>query len=265
MTEFSILTIKLLFLFLPGIIFSLVYEKITFHTKKEFNYFIIHSFIFGVLSYFIYGLYLKIFHSNPSKQEIYFLQDLLKSDSNVLHIKEIFIASIIGLFLSILIAWFKNQHVIENLKKVEFYKQFFSIKMKPIICPFLFIKCPKFTAPYLEIKFKNIIKFLNPFKTCEHDVWYNLFNNDNDNMKWVSITDNAQKLRYEGWVAKYSYSYKENELFIRDVIVYNEDDDEIKRVPGIYLSRNADNLTVEFIAMEATDLIDRYKGDENDK
>ena len=264
MTGFSILTIKLLFLFLPGIIFSLVYERITFHTKKEFNYFIIHSFIFGVLSYYIYGLYIKLFHNCLKTKELYFLKDLLKSNDNSLHIKEIFIASLIGLFLAIIFAWFKNQHVFENIIKGEFYKQFYEITKKPIICPFSFEKCKKFKIPFITIKLNTILKFLNPFKICENDVWNNLFNNRDDDMKWVSVSDNAQKLRYEGWVAKYSYSYKENELFLRDVIVYNEDDDEIKRVPAIYLTRKSDNITIEFIAITPTELIDRYKGDEDE-
>lgn len=41
----SITTIKILLLFFPGIIYCLVHEKITFHPKREFNYFLIRSFV----------------------------------------------------------------------------------------------------------------------------------------------------------------------------------------------------------------------------
>ena len=61
MNEFSITTVKILLLFLPGIIYCLIHEKITFHPKREFNYFLIRSFVFGVVSYFIYGIYITLF------------------------------------------------------------------------------------------------------------------------------------------------------------------------------------------------------------
>lgn len=251
MGEFSILTIKLLFLFLPGIVYCLVYDMITFHQKKEFNYFIIHSFIFGVISYFIYGVI--TFIKEQSFNEIHFLKDLLNNNAK-LHINEIFYATIIGFVLSIFIAWLKNQSVFKNILNKDFYKNFYNIERKNIDKWIL-----KFSMPIISINFKNILNFLNPFKVCQGDVWNNIFNSNDDDTKWVTIEDHFLKQKYEGWVYKYSDTYKENELFLKDVIIYDEQGHEVKRTPGLYIARKPEEITIEFFAIKPTELIYRYK------
>ena len=69
----SITTIKILLLFFPGIIYCLVHEKITFHPKREFNYFLLRSFVFGVISYITYGIISVIFQGKDL-EDVYFLK-----------------------------------------------------------------------------------------------------------------------------------------------------------------------------------------------
>ena len=62
---------------------------------------------------------------------------------------------------------------------------------------------------------------------------------------------------------KANWAFKENELFLKDVIVYDEDDEELKRLPGLYITRKPDDITIEFFAIQPTELIDRYDKEEN--
>ncbi len=263
MEDLSITTIKILFLFLPGIIYCLIREKITFHQKKEFNYFMIRSFVFGVISYLVYGIYIVIFQKK-NLEDISFLKYILSNNVNI-QINEIFFASIIAVIMAILFSWLKNQHVFENIFNKDFYNQFYVKNYHTLHCPLKKRECEIFKIPYIKINWENIFKFLNPFKVCENDVWNTIFNSNDPNMSWVSITDNKLKLRYEGWVYKYSDTFKENELFLKDVIVYNENDEELKRLPGLYITRKAEEITIEFFALEPTELINRYKEENNDK
>lgn len=255
MGEFSELTIKILFLFLPGIIYCLIYEKLTFNPDKEFNYFIIHSFIFGIISYFIYGIYLCF--RGQSLEDIHFLTDLLSTGAKQIHVNEIFAASIIGCLLALFITWMKNQRVLYNIFRKNSYKQFIIEEEKNIkffwVNKNINIKRPDFV---------NILRFLNPIKVFDNDVWNNIFNNNEDEYKWVLVKDHILNLKYEGWVYKFSDSVKNNELFLKDVIVSNIENIELYRTPGLYITRKKDDITIEFFAIKPTNLIDRYKEEE---
>lgn len=259
----SITTIKILLLFFPGIIYCLVHEKITFHPKREFNYFLLRSFVFGVISYITYGIISVIFQGKDL-EDVYFLKYLTSSkDIDYIQVYEIFFASCIAVIIAIVYAWFKNQCVFANIFNKDFYNKFFEKKYYAIHCPFKKKECEILKIPYIKINLGNILKFFNPFKVCENDVWNAIFNSNDPDMRWVSISDNKLKLRYEGWVYKYSDNFKENELFLKDVIVFDEDDEELKRLPGLYITRKSDEITIEFFALEPTELIDRYKEKKN--
>lgn len=248
---------------MPGIIYCLVHEKITFHPKREFNYFLIRSFVFGVVSYFLYGMYIIIFQGK-SLEDINFLKNIILSNKiDNLQVNEIFFASICAIVWAVIYAWIKNQHVFENIFRKDFYTNFYEKKYWQIDCPFKRQKCSCLKIPYIRIDFVRILKFLYPFKVCESDVWNSIFNSNDETLKWANIIDSKLNLKYEGWVYKFSDTYKENELFLKDVIVYNEDGEELKRLPGLYITRKSDDITIEFFAIEPTSLIERYKEDEN--
>lgn len=84
-------------------------------------------------------------------------------------------------------------------------------------------------------------------KFAEVDVWDYIFNSENEEMKWVIVRDVKNNLMYQGWVEAFSDTVKENELFMRDVVVYkNSTAEEYYSMPGLYISRNRDEITVEF-------------------
>ncbi len=250
MGEFSILTIKLLFLFLPGIIFCLVYERITFHTKIQDNLkiFSVHAFVWSIILYYLYTKF--------SSNEVYFLKDLLNTNSNTLHINEIYSVSILSLALAIFAAWIKNQHIFENFRTKSFWLNFINKHEKKIL---------KFNITYYTLDVHYLFQILNPFKICQGDVWSNIFNTEDNDMKWVIIHDGLLNLIYEGWVYKYSDTYKENEIFIRDVIVFNQEYKELRRISGLYITRNSENLTIEFPTLKSTGAINRYKENKNEQ
>ncbi|WP_409295052.1 DUF6338 family protein [Peribacillus sp. SCS-26] len=79
----------------------------------------------------------------------------------------------------------------------------------------------------------------------EKDVWSEVFNMEET--PWVVIRDYDTDRMFQGWVAYYSDSYQENELFLRDVIVYeNTSGRQLYEVPGLYLTRDSASLHIEF-------------------
>ena len=80
------------------------------------------------------------------------------------------------------------------------------------------------------------------------DVWSYIMNSDIP--EWGVVRDIQQDLMYEGWIQAFSDSsdnINNNELFLRDVKVYkNSTAEELYEVPGLYISRIKDNITVEF-------------------
>ncbi|QLG37694.1 hypothetical protein HW560_05955 [Paenibacillus sp. E222] len=82
-------------------------------------------------------------------------------------------------------------------------------------------------------------------KFAEEDVWGYVFNNDS--IRWVTLRDFEKKLIYEGWVEAFSQVHVNSELFIRDVTVYDmENVNSFYNVDAMYVSRNHDNITIEF-------------------
>lgn len=222
-------------------------EKLTFHPKREFNYFIIYSFIFGVIAYIIYGFILKC-SAYPCK-EVYFLNDLNSASSNIanhqekFHYWEIFWTSIIALIMAIIVSWGINQKILENIINKISNNQWIQNNLPT------FVKWSEYLV--ITKKFNNI------------DVWNNIFNDVDDATKWVMVTDQELKLKYDGWVYKFSDDVKNNELLLRDVIVYDMDSNEKYRTPALYLTRKNDSMTIEFYRMPTTNHFDRYKEEED--
>ncbi|MDD3236667.1 MAG: hypothetical protein PHV37_01045 [Candidatus Gastranaerophilales bacterium] len=129
----------------------------------------------------------------------------------------------------------------------------------------------------LKIQNSNFIEkifptFLNLYKRLiitkkfsRIDVWNEIFDMPDSDYHWVLITDFEIKQRYEGWVSKFSDNVKENELFILDVIVYDLNDKELYRTPGLYMTRKIDNITIEFFKLTKTKHYDRYKNIKGEK
>lgn len=214
MGEFSILTIKLLFLFLPGIIYRLLYERWLVRPKREFNYFIIYSFIAGVTFYSIYWGIIKVFFK--SNKDIFFIEDLLNINNVSLHYKEILYTILISVIAAYIISWWKNHCVSKKILKV---------------------------LPFIE-------KIIDKFKPSKVEqtigVWDCVFDGLDDNESWIVVHDRKEKIKYYGWLEKYSENVKENELFLTDVQVLNDDDSVIKKIPAVYIAQKNDDIVIEF-------------------
>jgi len=224
--EISELTLRLLLLFLPGIIITLILERLTVSDEKRHFYFILSSFLYGIFSYAFYALLLIIFDCLPRIEintNVIFLDALIDEEIKI-NFGEILKVSIISVVLGFFIATLINQ------KYLHRFSQFIGISKK-----------------FAEI-----------------DVWGYLLNSKDDELRWVRVRDTEHNLCFEGWIEAFSDTHKNNELFLRDVIVFkNDTGDKLYNVPGLYISRNPDNLTVEFYALQ-TDLKKKFEEKENE-
>lgn len=208
--QLSEFTLKLLFLFLPGVISRLIMEKLTVCEEKRHFYFILYSFVFGMLAYVTYFLILQILGIFLTiGTDVKFIECLFTKDSAIDN-TEIFIVSSIAVILGFVLSFIKNEYFLyEFARKLGVTKRF-----------------------------------------AEIDVWGYINNSDEEDIRWVRIRDHKNDLCYEGWVDAFSDSVKDNELFIRDVKVFrNSSGNELYFVPGMYLSRNVDEITIEYHAL----------------
>ena len=108
------LTLKLLFLFFPGVIYYVILHKITFRPKKDFNFFVIYSFIFALMSYALYAVILKIFVGVDSK--ISFLSDIF-SKSSEFNYMEVFNVTLVAIITVVIYSFFVNKKVLYNINR----------------------------------------------------------------------------------------------------------------------------------------------------
>lgn len=241
MGDLSELTIKILFLFLPGIIYCILIHKFTFRPKKEFNMFFLYSFIFGFGIYALYAFIQKIFFKVPT---IHFF-DYLFTTPKTFNYEEIAFVSMLAIALAFIYSWFSNQRILYNLNA------------KITNSAFIQRHLPTYLSWY------KIMPFTKKFDRI--DVWNEIFDMPDQSYHWVLITDYDVKLKYEGWVSKFSDNVKDNELFLRDVIVYGIEDNELYRTPALYISRKSDNITIEFFRVKPTKHYYRYKSEKGGK
>ncbi|MFH0702025.1 MAG: DUF6338 family protein [bacterium] len=207
MGELTNFTLKIMCLFLPGIISYLIIESLIFYKKKEFSYFIVYSFVLGFLAYFnYYGILYVLNKLNILNidNQIYFFNVLNNTDSKIKFL-EIFWVSILAVANAIIISYIINEKLFHKIMR----------------------------------KF-NVTK-----KTPEPNTWCYIF--DSNDTKWVTVRDIKNDLVFDGWVESFSDTLDPCELFIKNVQVYkNSTGDELYTLDGIYISRNKDDITIEF-------------------
>lgn len=102
MLDFSHLTIKLLLLFLPGIIAASVVEFYTKSDKKDWKIFLLSSYLFAIFAYLIHYSF---------SQKSRFFENIFNS-TTVIDGGEIISVSIIGLLLGILLTYLINYRLL---------------------------------------------------------------------------------------------------------------------------------------------------------
>jgi hypothetical protein len=76
------------------------------------------------------------------------------------------------------------------------------------------------------------------------DVWARTFNSPE--ISWVVVRDLDRNLAYDGWVEAFSDTYDANELFLRDVKVFESTTSLfLYELEAVYLTRAKDKLTIE--------------------
>lgn len=220
--QLSELTLKLLFLFFPGIIAYIIVNNLTEHKEKTPLDFLVQSFVLGVMSYFslyvlkyIAEIFVKLINWLTNLRLNWAINtkltffDCLSAKQTSFDFWEILGATLLGLMLSVIITYCINKGILHTCA------QHFDITKK----------------------FSSI------------DVWQHVFNQPN--AEWVLVRDREKDLMYEGWVAAFSSTSRESELFLKGVKVYcDSTGNPLYDLDGLYLSRDNKNLTLEFREMK---------------
>lgn len=221
--EFSELTIKILLLFFPGIIVTLIIDKLTERDEEPTIKFFIRSFVYGLVSYFtlyiivaIINVFLvllkdKICNCNTEVYQfkLNFLDCLINGNKDINYI-EIIVASIISVLVALVASYIENENLIYKLA--------------------------------------NKLRISNKFGDL--DVWSHIFNGLEKDT-WIVIRDYDKQLVYVGWANAFSSDHKESELLLKDVIVYNNyNGQEIYTADAIYFSNLSGNIRIEFKKVE---------------
>jgi len=213
LNEFAI---KLLLIFFPGIICAYVVDLLTVHRQRETTFFLLQSFIFGIFSYALYWMGIKIlacFMPNHFSGSVTFLLSLVDSKTPF-SFREIWIVTFISIGLACavtLINKYRLLHVIA--RKVR-----------------------------LTNKFGDI------------DVWGYMLNMKE--IVWVTVRDHSNNLIYDGWVVAFSEDSKNAELLLGDVSVYNNDNGErLYQVGTVYIARACENISIECRTLPISDKV----------
>lgn len=207
--EISELTLRLIFLSIPGIICYLFLFKLTpTANKNNFEIFLL-IFLYSVLSYLVYSLFLYLF-------KIIFCIDidsdiitLILTDNSKIEFYHILFASFVAISIALIMSF---------LTKINFLNK-------------------------IGQKLKLTAKYGN------EDVWHFFHNLSLDfkNDGYVVIRDHKYKLTYFGFISHWSESEKERELLIENVSIFDIDSNKLYDAERIYISRNRDDLTIEVI------------------
>ncbi len=207
--QLSELTIRIILLFLPGVICWFFLEKLIISRKREFSYFIIYSFLLAFLSYFTYYSIVYLLKLIPALNtpDVKFFSLLLNLDKPLGEgiLFEIFLVSLTAFLLALGLSLIINNRIFHKI-------------------------------------FLNKISRRFP----EPDLWSFIFNR-NDKY-WIDLRDFKNKKIYRGQIFSYSDTISSIvELYLTKVKVYEEDGGEEYEVPGLYIARNSDDITIEFI------------------
>jgi len=218
--ELSDFAIKLILLFLPGIISFLIINILTNHKEFKFYFILIYSLLLGFFNYFIYYLIIlfsnyiaKCFNLNFFKTITFF--DFINGVLKEVDFLEIIFVCIISIPVGFIFVYFINRNFLNS-----------------------FARFLKLTKKYSEV-----------------DVWSHLMNLKIP--EWVYIRDIKNNLVYYGWIKVFSDSTEQDELFLEDVKVFRYSDSKfLYEIPGLYLYNSRKNMIIEF---PSTKIINKKK------
>ena len=208
-------TIRILLLFVPGIICSFFVDGLTEHRPREPLFFIFRSLLLGFASYFFYWVALLVLSyfkalpfindlGVPISNSVYFLKALVDPSATV-SFHEILYVCFFSLVLGILLT-------VESTYKLG-HKLFRLLRV---------------TQKFGEI-----------------NVWGYTLNQSR--VKWVTVRDLREDLVYDGYVQAFSDDGGDAELLLLDVNVYrNSEAGLLYHVDSLYVSRDRRAIILEF-------------------
>ena len=216
--EISELAWRLLFIFVPGLITILVVRHLSIHKEFTSFYFIIYSFLAGIINFFLAEviIYLKDYLSYQLK---------LNLCPHILHV------------------YTRNS--------LQIWEALFNNKQNiPLDEVSLISLLAIFTGLFgsAGIQHKWLIRFSRKFgitkRFGDDDVW-SLFLNSKTT-EWVYIRNRKNGLTYFGKIRAFSEPDKAREILIEEVEVYFTDSGEkLYKIPAVYLSNTANELEIE--------------------
>lgn len=210
--DISELTLRLLLLFVPGIICFLIVEELTTHRERKTHEVVFLILLLGTLSYLIYGglaaVGVFVFSSHRFEAAAYsgprFFESLTDPKSK-LDFFEIGFVTIVSAALGIFWSFCDNRKFLYRLGT--------------------------------RLSITN--KFGDP------DVWTRTLNTEN--LQWCVVRDLSRQLMFQGYIVYFSDVEEVRELFLAQVQVYNEQTAELSySAEYMYLARKRDDVTVEF-------------------
>ncbi len=141
-------------------------------------------------------------------------------------------------------------HFFDTLKEPAMidYSEVFYVSCVAILVGFIITAIDTYKLLFRFSRWLRITK-----KHGELDTFTKLMNADIGNESWAIIRDIEDNRAYSGWIAEYSVGDEKNELFIRDVIVYeNSSGTMIMASPGIYLAKSKEKYIIEFPQLKYT-------------
>jgi len=207
---FTELTLRLLLLFLPGLLCAFLVAKLTVHRETKPFQLMLAAFVYGCSCYlFYFCLYwvciksYNLFADNPRLTSFVFGKALLDPEVG-LDFGEIVGASALAIPLGVGIG-------ISATRKWGY-------------------------------RIARLLRATNKFGNV--DIWNYFLNSDE--VEWVRVRDTEDNLIFEGWINLFSDEFKVNELVLKDVKVYqNSSGEYLYDVPAVYLARKPTALTIE--------------------
>lgn len=211
--EISALTLKLIFLLIPGALATIIFKMLTIRHKENSDFmFVIMSIMQGMFSYlilqilvFIYVLAYNLLSDNCRVLNFEAINTFKNiSDSSSIPYLEIFAASIISIILGFVITYIDHHKLV--------------------------IKIAKKLGVTNKYGDENLFSyFLNSPDT-----------------QWVYIRDIDKSLCYSGFVRSFSETNEFKEIHLEQVTVYNYPDSiELYEIERIYLCLPKDRLIIE--------------------
>lgn len=207
--ELSVLTLRVVLLFFPGVLCALIVHALTIQRERTTPQFLTSAFVYGVSTYLLLaGLRAvsagcaKLLGWEAPPHVTFF--NVLTNEKARIGWGEIGLSAIVALLLALLMAVVLNNNVLHKAaERIGISRRF-----------------------------------------GEADVWGFFFNSPQ--IQWVAVRDLATDTVYEGWVEAFSDTGSSPELLLRDVSVSrNTTGTKLFDCARVYLARDKASLIIE--------------------